>query len=299
MLLAGFCALVESDFKKIVAISTLSQLGIMLFVLSMGNWMFSFLHMMIHAFFKSTLFLRRGMLIGQLGGTQDSRFYGGFASSSVSYVYFLVRCFSLGGFPFLIGFYSKDTIISYFSGEVGGLAALVLMFGCVVTVAYRVRLVLTGFVSVYKGGPTLSLFESAHFVFPVFFLFVVCVFGGSLFRWLFLSGAGLFLRGVDLLFGVVFVFLGILLSFLFKTSYYFVGFLGSLSFLRWLRAGGVSSFFRDFVFYSGESSWMEIAGGGGVFSFLVSLSKVFDAVFSLRIKGIMVLSFLSRFFFYV
>lgn len=72
--------------------------------------------MVVHAFFKSTLFLRRGSMISQLGGGQDSRFYGGFFRSSVSYVYLLVRCFSLAGFPFVVGFYSKDSIISYFSG---------------------------------------------------------------------------------------------------------------------------------------------------------------------------------------
>jgi NADH-ubiquinone oxidoreductase chain 5 len=116
MLLAGFCALFEKDYKKVIAMSTLRQLGMMLFVLSVGCWVLSFLHMVVHAFFKRTLFLSRGMLISQMGGGQDSRFYGGFASSSVSYVYFLVSCFSLAGFPFVVGFYSKDSIIGYLSG---------------------------------------------------------------------------------------------------------------------------------------------------------------------------------------
>lgn len=77
MFLAGLCACVERDFKKIIAISTLRQLGLMLFTLSLGAWQLSFLHIVIHAFFKRTLFLRCGFIIHQLIGCQDSRYYGG------------------------------------------------------------------------------------------------------------------------------------------------------------------------------------------------------------------------------
>jgi len=110
--LAGFCACLEKDFKKVIAMSTLRQLGIILFILSVGSWLLSFLHIVIHAFFKSTLFLSSGILISQNRGGQDSRFYGGFFVDGGSFSYFFVRCLSLAGFPFVIGFYSKDLIIS-------------------------------------------------------------------------------------------------------------------------------------------------------------------------------------------
>jgi len=77
MFLAGMCACMEKDFKKIIAMSTLSQLGIMVYILSLGLWSLSFLHIIIHAFFKSILFLSSGSLISHNGGGQDSRFYGG------------------------------------------------------------------------------------------------------------------------------------------------------------------------------------------------------------------------------
>jgi len=78
IIVAGVCAVLEKDFKKVVAMSTLSQLGIIIFILSVGAWVLSFLHIIIHAFFKSMLFLRTGSLIGQIAGMQDSRFYGSF-----------------------------------------------------------------------------------------------------------------------------------------------------------------------------------------------------------------------------
>lgn len=117
MALAGLCACLESDFKKIVAMSTLSQLGIMVYVLSMGSWCLSFFHMVTHAFFKRTLFLGRGSLIHQVGGGQDSRFYGGYLFDRLTGIMFAVRCISLAGFPFVVGFYSKDFILSDLSGN--------------------------------------------------------------------------------------------------------------------------------------------------------------------------------------
>lgn len=182
IVLAGFCACLEKDYKKVIAMSTLRQLGMMLFVLSVGCWVLSFLHMVIHAFFKRTLFLRRGSLISQIGGGQDSRFYGGFYYSSVSYVYFLVSCLSLAGFPFVVGFYSKDSLISYFSGFVGGLFFFVFLLGCVFTVGYRFRLIYAGFYSIFKSSPQVTAAESPFFGTGVFFLFFICVYGGGLLR---------------------------------------------------------------------------------------------------------------------
>jgi len=104
MVLAGICAVIESDFKKIVAISTLRQLGMIMFILSVGAWMLSFLHIIIHAFFKSILFLRTGSLMGQISGTQDSRFYGRSLKNYGSFLYFVVRSLCLCGFPFFFRF---------------------------------------------------------------------------------------------------------------------------------------------------------------------------------------------------
>jgi len=159
MVLAGLGAFVEKDFKKVVAISTLSQLGIITFTLSIGMWILAFLHIIIHAFFKSILFLRTGSLIIHGRGSQESRFFGGSLYRYISFLNFVVRGFCLSGFPFFIGFYSKDAII-FSSSLIGGLFIyFVFLVGCLFTVIYRFRLVKIAFVSFYKFGSYVSIEE--------------------------------------------------------------------------------------------------------------------------------------------
>lgn len=97
--------------------------------------------MVIHAFFKRLLFLGAGSLITHNFGGQDSRFYGGYIFGGCGYAYFLVRCLSLAGFPFVVGFYSKDTILSSLRLGGGFVFLCLFFFGCFLTVCYRVRLV--------------------------------------------------------------------------------------------------------------------------------------------------------------
>jgi len=118
LLVGGVRACFEKDLKKVVAMSTLSQLGVMLYRLSLGFWNLCFVHMSMHALFKSLLFLSCGSLMSGLGGGQDSRFFG-FSFSSVSGVCFLTSVLSLCGFPFSVGFYSKDltVLVGCFGGH--------------------------------------------------------------------------------------------------------------------------------------------------------------------------------------
>lgn len=74
--LAGFVAVLESDFKKLVAISTLSQLGVMVYGIVLGIWKLAFLHVLVHALFKAALFLSVGSLMSAVDGDQDIRLYG-------------------------------------------------------------------------------------------------------------------------------------------------------------------------------------------------------------------------------
>jgi len=174
MFLAGLRSVVERDLKKIVAMSTLSQLGIIIFILSVGAWILSFIHIIIHAFFKSMLFLSTGSLIGQMGGTQDSRFYGGGAYFFGSFLYFIVRCLCLGGFPFLVGFYSKDSIISSVSFYEGVLMYILFLVGCIFTLVYRIRLIFTVYRISYKYVSFGGSGESINFFIPVSILFLKC-----------------------------------------------------------------------------------------------------------------------------
>jgi len=186
IVLAGLVANVEMDFKKIVAISTLSQLGIMIFVLSIGRMVLSFIHMIIHAFFKRMLFLSTGSVIMQISGSQDSRVYGRIFFSYSSLVYFFVRCFCLGGFPFFVGFYSKDLIISSSSLQLGVSIYYMFVIGCVFTLFYRIRIFLCVYFNLFKNVSYNLFCESFYFRISVFLNFFNCWVLGGMFYWFFL-----------------------------------------------------------------------------------------------------------------
>jgi len=109
---AASSGLVQNDFKKVIAYSTASQLGYMVLACGLYNFDMSFFHLINHAYFKALLFLSSGVLIHSFFNDQDLRKFGGLLSySPFLYLLFLVASFSLAGFPFLSGFYSKDLIL--------------------------------------------------------------------------------------------------------------------------------------------------------------------------------------------
>lgn len=109
-LASGF-ALIQYDIKKIIAYSTCSHLGIMLFIGGCSFFNFALFHLFIHAFFKALLFLSAGAIIHALKDEQDIRKMGGLAFVlPFTFTMFLVGSLSLVGFPFLSGYFSKDAI---------------------------------------------------------------------------------------------------------------------------------------------------------------------------------------------
>lgn len=112
---AGTRALFEVDVKKIIALSTMSQLGLIVIIVVIGNEVLSLYHILIHALFKALLFLRSGVFIHEFLENQDLRNF--IIIIKVNYVVlriFFVCRLRLFGFPFLSGFYSKDLILEYF-----------------------------------------------------------------------------------------------------------------------------------------------------------------------------------------
>ena len=109
---AATIGLFQNDLKKIIAYSTCSQLGYMVFICGLSNYSLSIFHLANHAFFKALLFLSAGSIIHSLNDEQDIRKYGGLLRLlPFSYLMFLIGSLALMGIPFLSGFYSKDVII--------------------------------------------------------------------------------------------------------------------------------------------------------------------------------------------
>ena len=159
-LFAATLGLVQTDIKRVLAYSTISQLGYMFVGVGVGAYAAGIFHLMTHAFFKALLFLGAGSVIHGLGGEQDLRKMGGIAPRMMTTtVTFLIGAFGLSGIPPLAGFFSKDEILaSAFHGQYYLLWAL-LMVGAFLTAFYTFRLVFLAFF----GGPRMSK-EVAHHI---------------------------------------------------------------------------------------------------------------------------------------
>lgn len=276
IIVAGVCANVERDFKKIVAMSTLRQLGIMLFILSVGVWVLSFLHIVIHAFFKRMLFLSTGSLISHFGGNQDSRYYGFSRLSFFSFIFFFVRAVCLAGFPFYIGFYSKDFIILRRSLFLGLLFYLFFLRGCILTIFYRFRLVFFGYAFLIKGYRFSFFEERKKFFLPVLFLFFKGWLLGGLFYWFFLSESVVFFCFFDVLVGLIIIFIVLAFHKYFKLVYQLFFYFCLIVFMRWFASGGSSFIFEKKLYNKWDGSWLEIRGGQGAYRFLFSSSNALD-----------------------
>jgi NADH-quinone oxidoreductase subunit L len=159
-LFAATIGLVQTDIKRVLAYSTISQLGYMFAAVGIGAYAAGIFHLVTHAFFKALLFLGAGSVIHGLGGEQDLRKMGGLAPRMVTTtITMTIGAAGLAGVPFLAGFFSKDAILeAAFMGHRRVIWALLLL-GAFLTAFYTARLIFLTFF----GGPRMSK-EVAHHV---------------------------------------------------------------------------------------------------------------------------------------
>ncbi|HSE62577.1 MAG TPA: NADH-quinone oxidoreductase subunit L [Thermoanaerobaculia bacterium] len=157
---AAVIAIAQTDIKRVLAYSTVSQLGYMFLACGVGAYVAGMFHVLTHAAFKACLFLGSGAVIHALGGEQDVRRMGGLARRlPVTYRTFLVAALALAGIPPLAGFFSKDAILTgVFAAHRPILFALGL-FTAGLTAFYMLRLVSLTFAGEFRGTP-----EQAHHV---------------------------------------------------------------------------------------------------------------------------------------
>ena len=136
---AATTALFQNDLKKVIAYSTCSQLGYMIFACGISAYSVAVFHLMNHAFFKALLFLSAGSVIHAIANQQDMRKMGGLAGLlPFTYAMILIGSLSLAGFPFLTGFYSKDVIleVAFAKYTISGNFAWLLGALCVLLTSY-------------------------------------------------------------------------------------------------------------------------------------------------------------------
>nr|AKS03991.1 NADH dehydrogenase subunit 5 [Spadella cephaloptera] len=180
MMMAGICACAESDLKKIVALSTLSQLGVMAIALGVQSKMLCFFHLLSHALFKALLFMCVGVLIHSVFGSQEMRCYNHSKSNLWASSLIIVASTALCGFPFFSGFYSKDSIVEYFFMGFPHMFYLLFLSGIGLTTVYSVKLIFAALGSnKLSENPTLMTSVLRWFVkFPLIIMGVISVSGG-------------------------------------------------------------------------------------------------------------------------
>nr|YP_010610461.1 NADH dehydrogenase subunit 5 [Opimothrips tubulatus]WAO28728.1 NADH dehydrogenase subunit 5 [Opimothrips tubulatus] len=285
--MAGLSANVEMDFKKIIALSTLSQLGMMMSSLSMGLKEISFFHLIMHALFKALMFMCSGNFIHLNFSTQDLRFYGkSMYISEVSYLMFSISNLSLCGMPFLCGFYSKDLILELvLMKNLNFLLFFFYMFGTFLTVMYSYRLLSFSMKKNYNFFLKMSsLDESFVMNLSMFPLLVLSIFGGGFFSFFFLFPMNYIILPLKLKFFILMICLTSLImsiylkhtlnNFLNIFNILFVfEFFNSLMFLTILSKKNISTFgllISKKMFKTFSDGWIEYFYG------LIFLNNFFD-----------------------
>uniref|UniRef100_UPI0030FF36B5 NADH dehydrogenase subunit 5 n=1 Tax=Struwela camposi TaxID=2859449 RepID=UPI0030FF36B5 len=187
MFMAGMSAMTECDLKKIIALSTLSQLGVMMASIGLGFPKLAMFHLLTHALFKALLFICAGTVIHYNNHTQDLRNVGNLFSQLPSTMTCLtVANMSLSGLPFLSGFYSKDLIleISFFN-PLNLISFLLLISATGLTIAYSMRLSIFSMWSPQNSSVMHHLSnEDQNITLPTSFLTFTAITAGATLNWL-------------------------------------------------------------------------------------------------------------------
>ncbi|HEX7411614.1 MAG TPA: NADH-quinone oxidoreductase subunit L [Bacteroidales bacterium] len=180
-LFAAVIAMFQNDIKKILAYSTISQLGYMFLGLGMGAFTGAVFHLTTHAFFKALLFLAAGSVIHALGGEQDIREMGGLSKKiPKTYFVFIVGTITIAGIPPFAGFFSKDEILAAVFAQSPGLWLLGVA-GSMLTAFYMFRLLFLTFMGSFRGSNEKLLHipePPGTMMIPLFILAVLSAVGG-------------------------------------------------------------------------------------------------------------------------
>jgi NADH-ubiquinone oxidoreductase chain 5 len=184
----------QNDLKKVIAYSTCSQLGYMVFACGLSNYSISMFHVLNHAYFKALLFLSAGSVIHALSDEQDMRRMGGLIQVlPFTYVMIIIGSLALMGFPFLTGFYSKDVILEIAYSKysfLGTFAHWLGVLSATITAFYSFKLIYLTFLA--NSNAFKSSIQSAHdapfsMAFPLLFLSICSIFVGYLTKDLFIG----------------------------------------------------------------------------------------------------------------
>nr|QXG82940.1 NADH dehydrogenase subunit 5 [Tabanus formosiensis] len=302
MFMAGIGANFEFDLKKIIALSTLSQLGLMMSILSMGYPKLAFFHLLTHALFKALLFMCAGAIIHNMGNSQDIRNMGGFTyHMPMTSSCFNVANLALCGMPFLAGFYSKDLILEIVSLSYLNMFSFFLyFFSTGLTVCYSLRLAYYSMTGDFNAGALHFLNDEGWVMLKgMMGLLVMAIIGGSVLNWLIFPTPDMICLPSELKLLTLFVcILGGTMGYLISdVSFYFMNkslkhylsstFLGSMWFMPYISTYGIIYSplnLGNVVVKSFDQGWSEYFGGQNLYYSLTKYSKLNQIVQNNNLK---------------
>nr|WNO18558.1 NADH dehydrogenase subunit 5 [Pectinodonta sp.] len=181
-IMAGLAAMMENDMKKIIALSTLSQLGVMMASIAMSLPLLALFHLFTHALFKALLFICAGTIIHSNSNTQDIRLMGNLWSQlPLTTTLLNIANLSLCGMPFLSGFYSKDLILENFLFlNTNFIMVFLMFFATGLTTSYSLRLTYSVLWDMMKLKPMhQNTEENSNSTIPMTLLSLFAIFGGN------------------------------------------------------------------------------------------------------------------------
>nr|AII02477.1 NADH dehydrogenase subunit 5 [Noctua pronuba] len=294
MFMAGISANYEFDLKKIIALSTLSQLGLMMSILSMGLPDLAFFHLLTHAMFKALLFMCAGVIIHMMNDMQDIRFMGGISL----YIPLTSLCMNISnmalcGIPFLAGFYSKDLILEMVSFSNLNLMIFFLYYlSTGLTMFYTFRLIMYLMVNDYNLMSIYNLYDEDYTMLKsMFVLLFMSIVSGSFLSWMIFSYPYMIYLPFNLKMMVIYVsviggFMGYLISNMkiyslnkFIVTYNLSNFLSIMWFMPNLSTYGVSYYFLNFgqnLLKNVDLGWSELYSGFGMMNIMKKYSTFYN-----------------------
>lgn len=198
---SSLIGLFQQDIKKVIAYSTMSQLGMMVIAVGLSSYNIALFHLVNHAFYKGLLFLAAGSVIHAVADNQDFRKYGGLKPFlPLTYSVMLIASLSLVAFPFMTGFYSKDLILESAYGQFNFSSSAVYfiaVIGAMFTTLYSIKVLYLTFLT-NPNGPLIN-YKKAHegdlfMSIPLIILAFFSIFFGYITKDLFIGlGTGLFI----------------------------------------------------------------------------------------------------------
>lgn len=271
IIIAGISANFEYDLKKIIAYSTLSQLGLIIIIIGIKNFELAYFHLIIHAIFKSIIFMCSGVIIHSMLNIQDIRFIGILKNfMPLTSIIFIISNFSLCGIPFFSGFYSKDQILEIIIlNNINLVCYIFIIVGTGLTVSYRVRLSYYLINRSFNFFPINNLTDFKIINFPIFILLILTITFGYLINWILFSIIEeiylvFFEKILILLICVIFIFIGIFiyklkwrLKFIYIFKFFFgkIWFLYNLNFI-FVKLFLISGIFINKVLDKGYIEWL-------------------------------------------